>query len=163
MFGKPSLMTRIAVGKGIGLLVGLVGFFLLPSFVPEAGALARWGILLWYITFGAIIGMTGVITWNPVLKIRMPWWLFAPLMGAWLNFVLTFFAYDLMAAAMASAFGEGGVLRSPFWFVAEGAIIGFLIGFAATRLGGEGPEAAAADQRHAPEGPAPTGGQQRPG
>ncbi len=152
MFGKPSLMTRIAVGKAIGLLVGLVGFFLLPSFVPEVGALPRWGILFWYVTFGAIIGMAGVLTWHPMLKIRMPWWLIAPLMGAWLNFVLTFFAYDLMAAAMASAFGAGSALSSPFWFVAEGAIIGFLIGFAATRLGGEGPEAAAADQRRASEG-----------
>ncbi len=141
MFGKPSLMTRIAVGKGIGFLVGLMGFIFLPYFLPEAGWLIRWGILLWYTTFGAIIGVFGVITHHPILNLPMPWWFRAPLIGAWLNFVLTFFAYDTMQAMMSNIFGEGGVLASPFWFAAEGAIIGFIIGYFATRFGGEGKEA----------------------
>ena len=71
----------------------------------------------------------------------MPWWFRAPLIGAWLNFVLTFFAYDTMQAMMSNIFGEGGVLASPFWFAAEGAIIGLIIGYFATRFGGEGKEA----------------------
>jgi uncharacterized membrane-anchored protein YhcB (DUF1043 family) len=29
---------------------------------------------------------------------------------------------------------------SPFWFVAEGAVIGLVIGYVATRFGGEGKE-----------------------
>jgi hypothetical protein len=41
MFGNPSLITRIAIGKGIGLVFGLLGFVLLPVFVPEAGWLIR--------------------------------------------------------------------------------------------------------------------------
>ncbi len=45
MFEKPSLVARIAIGKGIGFLVGLIGFILLPFFLPEAGWLIRWGIL----------------------------------------------------------------------------------------------------------------------
>ena len=73
MFEKPSLVTRVAVGKGIGLVIGLAGFLMLPMFVPEVDWLPRWGLLFWYITFGAIIGMAGVFTWHPVLKIRMPW------------------------------------------------------------------------------------------
>ena len=52
-------------------------------------------------------------------------------------------AYDTLAAAMASIFGPEGILSSPFWFVAEGAIVGLVIGFAATRFGGEGPETVA--------------------
>ena len=60
-----------------------------------------------------------------------------------MNFVLTFFAYDTLAAAMVSLFGPEGILSSPFWFVAEGAIVGLVIGFAATRFGGEGPETVA--------------------
>jgi len=39
---------------------------------------------------------------------------------------------------MISIFGEEGMLSSPFWFVTEGAIIGFIIGYFATRIGGEG-------------------------
>ncbi len=37
MFGKRSLVIRIAIGKGIGFLVGLIGFIFLPFFLPEAG------------------------------------------------------------------------------------------------------------------------------
>ena len=138
MFGNPSLMTRIAVGKLIGFLFGLAGFLFLPYFLPEAGWLIRWGILFWYTTLGAIIGVFGVFTWHPILKLPFPWWFRAPVLGAWMNFVLTFFAYDTMQAMMVSIFGEGGMLSSPFWFTAEGAIIGLIIGYFATRFGGEG-------------------------
>ena len=142
MFGNPSLMTRIAIGKGIGLLVGVLGFVFLPIFLPEANLLLRWGILLWYATFGAIIGVFGVFDYHPVLKLPLPWWARSTFIGAWLNFVLVFFAHDDMQAMMISIFGEGGILQSPFWFVAEGAIIGFVIGYFATRFGGEGAETA---------------------
>ena len=141
MFGKPSLMTRVAIGKGIGFLIGLIGFVCLPYFLPEADWLIRWGILLWYTTLGAIIGVFGVFTRHPLFNLPMPWWIRAPLVGAWMNFVLTFFAYDTMRAMLLSVFGEGGALASPFWFVAEGAIIGLVIGYFATRFGGEGKEA----------------------
>jgi len=46
------------------------------------------------------------------------------------------FANDSMQAMLLSMFGEGGALSSPFWFAAEGAIIGYF----ATRFGGEGKE-----------------------
>ena len=103
-------------------LFGLAGFIYLTVYPVGDDSLLRWGILLWYTTLGAIIGVFGVYTWNPVLKLPMPWWFLAPLLGAWMNFVLTFFAYDTLAAAMASMFGPEGILSSPFWFVAEGAI-----------------------------------------
>ena len=107
--------------------------------------MTRWGILLWYITLGAIVGVMGVFTWHPVLKMPLPWWFRAPLIGGWMNFVLTFFAYDTMKAVMISTFGPDGILTSPFWFVAEGAIIGLIIGYFATRFGGEGKETVEAD------------------
>ncbi len=140
MFEKPSLVTRIAIGKGVGFAVGLAGFIFLPFFVPEAGWLIRWGILLWYTTLGAIIGMFGVFTWHPILKMPMPWWVRAPFLGAWMNFVLTFFAYDTMKDLMIAVFGADGILASPFWFALEGALFGLLVGYLATRYGGEGKE-----------------------
>ncbi len=142
MFANPSLVTRIAIGKGLGFLFGLAGFISLPYFLPDAGWMIRWGILLWYTTLGAIIGMAGVFTRHPVLKLPLPWWFRAPMLGAWMNFVLTFFAYDVMSAMMIEVFGAGGLLSSPFWFTAEGALIGLIIGYAATRFGGEGKETA---------------------
>ena len=105
MFGNPSLNTRIAVGKTLGALFGLAGFIYLTIYPVGDDSLLRWGILLWYTTLGAIIGVFGVYTWDPVLKLPMPWWFLAPLLGAWMNFVLTFFAYDTLAAAMAPVFG----------------------------------------------------------
>ena len=140
MFGNPSLITRIAIGKSIGFVLGLAGFIFLPQFLPDADLMLRWGILLWYTTFGAIIGVFGVVTNHPVLKLPMPWWFRATLMGAWLNFVLVFFAHEPMSAMMVSVFGEGGALSSPFWFAAEGALVGLIIGYFATRFGGEGEE-----------------------
>jgi len=140
MFGNPSLITRIAIGKGLGFLFGLIGFIFIPYFLPEVGWQLRWGILLWYTTVGAIIGVFGVFTYHPILKLPMPWWVRAPILGAWMNFVLTFFAYREMQAMMISLFGENGVLTSPFWFTAEGAVIGLIIGYLATYFGGEGKE-----------------------
>ena len=141
MFDRPSLTTRIIVGEIIGLVFGLAGFLLLPFFAPEAGWLIRWGILLWYTTVGAIIGVFGVYTRHPILNLPMPWWFRAPILGAWMNFVLTFLAYDTMQEMMNAMFGDQGVLTSPFWFTAEGAVVGLIIGYVATRLGGEGKEA----------------------
>jgi hypothetical protein len=138
MLEKPSLMMRIAVGKTIGFLFGLAGFILLPYFLPDAGWLLRWGILLWYPTVGAFIGVFGVVSYHPVLKLPMPWWFRSTLIGAWMNFVLVFFAYDAMAAMMTALFGELGALSSPFWFTVEGAVAGLVIGYFATRFGGEG-------------------------
>ena len=47
MFGNPSLVTRIAIGKAVGLAFGLIGFIFLPYFWPEASLLLRVGILFW--------------------------------------------------------------------------------------------------------------------
>ncbi len=142
MFEKQSLTTRIAIGKGLGLVVGLLGFFLIPFFLPDADWLIRTGFLLWYITFGAIIGLAGVLTRYPFFKFRYPWWLRDTAFGAWLNFVLAFFAYDKIEATMVYTFGADGIIQSPFWIAGEGAIVGFVIGYFATRYGGEGKEIA---------------------
>lgn len=137
---NPSLITRIAIGKTIGLLLGVGGFIYLLYFFPESGWLLRWGILLWYATFGAIIGVFGVFTYYPMLKFTLPWWFRGAFLGGWLNFVLTFFAYDAFAGLMVSMFGENGLITSPFWFVLEGVLVGLMIDFFATRFGGEGKE-----------------------
>ena len=140
MFRKNSLMTRIAIGKSLGLLFGATGFFLLAYFIPNLDLLFRWGILLWYTTLGAIIGVFGVFTYHPILKLPFPWWIRSFYIGAWMNLVLTFFAYDTLQEIMVFTFGENGILHSPFWMVLDGAIAGLIIGYFATKYGGEGKE-----------------------
>ena len=151
MFSNPSLVTRIAIGKAVGFVFGLIGFVALPYFAPDSGLMLRWGILLWYTTVGAVIGMFGVFNWHPILKLPLPWWIRAPWVGGWMNFVLTLFAYDSIRALMIDIFGRDGVFQSPFWFVLDGAIAGIVIGYLATRFGGEGREAVESDasKRHA--------------
>ena len=107
MFSNSSLLTRIAIGKGLGFLIGLIGFTLLPFMLPDSGWLLRWGLLLWYTTMGGMIGVMGVITWHPVLKLPMPWWFRAPLIGGWMNFVLAFFAYDELQRLIDQAWEVG--------------------------------------------------------
>jgi hypothetical protein len=139
---KPSLMTRIVVGKTVGFAFGLLAFLLLPSLMPDVGWLLRFGVLFWYTTLGAIIAVFGVFNWHPIFKIPMPWWLFAPIVGAWMNFLLALIAFDTLESVMLAVFGADGLLRSPFWISVEGAVIGFVIGYFATRFGGEGPATA---------------------
>jgi len=140
MFKKPSLITRIAISKIAGLGFGLLGFVLLPVIWPEASMLLRVGILFWYITLGAIIGIFGVLIEHPVIKLPLPWWARGPLLGAWMNLVLACFAYDDIQAVMIAMCGENSMLYSPFWIILEGAIIGLIIDYFATRFGGEGKE-----------------------
>ena len=143
MLKSPSLVTRIAVGKLVGLIFGVLGFAFCEFFLPETDWMLRWGILFWYTTLGAIIGVFGVFNWHPALRLPFPWWIRAPLIGAWMNFVLTFFAFDLMNAVLVELFSQGSFLTSPFWFSAEGAVVGLVIGYFATRFGGEGAETVA--------------------
>jgi len=79
---------------------------------------------------------------HPVLKFSLPWWFQSPVWGAWMNFLLVLFAYPIFADILEQMFGSNSLLSSPYWFVAEGALIGLLIGYAATRIAGEGPETA---------------------
>jgi hypothetical protein len=138
MFGNPSLFTRIAIGKTVGLIVGLIGFILIPIISPDLDPSLRWGVLLWYTSLGAFVGVFGVFTWHPIVKMPMPWWIRGVFVGAWMNFVLTFFAHEAMVTVMGDMFGPDAWLQSPFWFALEGAAFGLLVDYLATRYGGEG-------------------------
>ena len=142
MFGKPSLMTRVAVGKAVGFLFGLAGFLTVPYLLPDASEMLRWGILLWYVTIGAFIGFSGVLNRHPALDVPFPWWVRGPLIAVWMNLVLTLLMYPAIRAFTEALFGPDSWFTSPFWFVAEGVVVGLVIGYAATRIGGEGPETA---------------------
>ncbi len=137
-FEKPSLIIRIVIGKNIGFLFGILGFVFVWYFAKDTNWMLCWGVLLWYITFGAIISLFGVFTYHPLLKLPIPWWVRGAFVGAWLNFILVLFTFDAIRDVMVSFMGESNVLTSPFWLIAEGAFIGGVIDFFATRYGGEG-------------------------
>ena len=139
MFEKNSLTTRIAVGKLTGFSISFIGI-LLFNFVTgyELPTMFAFGIILWYITIGSIIGIFGVYRYHPVLKFPMPWWIRSSIIGIWMNFVLTLLAYEQLEEIIIIAFGYETFFYSPFWFAAEGGMIGLIIGYFATKFGGEG-------------------------
>lgn len=54
---------------------------------------------------GAFIRVFGMFTRHPVLRLPMTWWFRAPVIGAWMNLVLVFFAYDVRSRRPGSAPG----------------------------------------------------------
>jgi len=136
---KPSLTTRIGVGKLAGFFVGLSAFVFMPLFLPDVSQMTLWAFLLWYTTMGAVIGVYGVFDFHPVLEMPFPWWIRAPLLGAWFNFVLLLFIYDQLSAYLASLpLSLGAFFSLPLWFIIEGGFVGLLIGWLCTWTGGEG-------------------------
>ena len=68
----------------------------------------------------------------------MPWWVRAPLIGSWMNLMISLIAHMEVTAMMISTFGPDSVISSPYWLVLEGALIGLLMGYLCTKYGGEG-------------------------
>jgi hypothetical protein len=126
------------MAKMIGLVIGVIGFFVIPRVWPGTDMWFRVGFLLWYTTFGALIGVFGMINYHPLLKISMPFWFRGIVFGAWFNLVAAFLAHEQIAAFLDGL--EVVSLESPFWFVLEGAVVGLVIDGIATWFGGEGKE-----------------------
>jgi hypothetical protein len=136
------IIKRVGTAKMVGFLIGLIAFLVIPTIWPSESMWLRIGILLWYGTFGAFIGIIGLFNEHPVFKFRMPFWFRGLVFGAWLNLVLAFLMHDKLAVLIPQV---GGVLtgfRNPFWIVLEGAVLGLLIDGIATRVAGEGMPAA---------------------
>ena len=132
------ILKRIGSAKIIGLAIGLIAFFMMPSFWPEVGMKLRVGVLLWYTTVGAVIGMFGLIDRHPMFNCRMTYWFRGPVVGIWFNLVLAFLMYDKLSLLMQQLGGSFGGISSPFWIVPEGAVLGLIIDTIATKIAGEG-------------------------
>lgn len=137
MFTRPSLLTRIAVGMAVGFMIGLMAFITIPLVLADVDILLRWGVLLWYSTLGVLIAILGASDGQqaPLL----PWWVQAPLIGAWMNFVLMLVIHHHLSAFGAELFGPTSALNTPLWFVGEGLLVGLIIGFVGTRIGSDEP------------------------
>jgi len=138
MKARPSLMIRAGIAKALGLVVGLVAFLLMPVIWPDASLWLRFGVWMWYATFGALIGILGVLEYHPIFKMRMPFWFRGAVVGGWLNLVVAFLMHDRLTQLMKTELFGVAIELSPFSLVLEGMIIGLAIDFVATRYGGEG-------------------------
>jgi len=144
---KTSFLRRMGMAKSLGLAVGVFAFFMMPElFGAEIPTHLQWGVLLWYITFGAFIGLGGVMTEHPLWKSCFiftsdKWrpFLRGGFFGAWLNFVLSVLMYetltDLMLYMEYNPFGDTNIMAL---LALEGLIFGSLIDVLSTKFGGEG-------------------------
>ncbi|MTI16044.1 hypothetical protein E1162_02190 [Rhodobacteraceae bacterium RKSG542] len=131
MFYSEPYVRAVAIAKLIGLGFGLIGFFLTPYLWPDADWMLRLGILLWYITVGAVAGL-GVIFYRVArTPFNVSWWFMGPWVGGWMNFIIVLFNYDLFRALTTAAFGVTGIAANPFWFVLEGAVVGLVCAYGA--------------------------------
>ena len=66
MTSKLFIINRIAIGKSIGFLLSLIGIiiYLIGVKIPLSIEVV---FILWYVTFGAIIGIFGIFIWHPIL------------------------------------------------------------------------------------------------
>ena len=140
MFDMQSITGRIAVGKLVGLVTGVVVMVMLPSFGYPFNSMLGWGTMLMFILMGAMIGMMGMYTEHPVFGFKMKWWLRGPLVG--MSFMLMFIllAHDEIAIILQSSLLSWMNLESPFWALIDGLFIGGIIGYLSTRISGEGPD-----------------------
>ena len=135
------------VAKTLGLLLGIVGYIIAPFYLGEhLSPYLQWGLLLWGLTFGSIIGLMGLVTecpfwkhcpiyrwstWRPILR--------GGLTGAWLEFVLAVLLYDSLVE-IALYLNWGSFIETNFLLLAalEGFVLGAIIDFFATKIGGDG-------------------------
>lgn len=137
MFRANPLIARLAIAKSLGFLYGLIWLLVLPADLPEVGPYLPWGALLWFTTMGGIIGMVGLFDRHPLWPAwRLTWWLRGPAMGGAMGLALVLVNYQAMAAIGGAMMA--GPFQSPWWLIAETALIGAAIDFLSTRAGGEG-------------------------
>jgi hypothetical protein len=137
MFRANPLVARLGIAKGLGFLYGLIWFFALPAALPDASPYLCWGVLLWFTTMGGIVGMVGIFDRHPLWPSwRLPWWLRGSAMGAAMGLALVLVNYPAMAEIGRNVMT--GAFQSPWWLIAETALVGAAIDFLATRAAGEG-------------------------
>ncbi len=130
----PPIIAGITLAKAVAFLAGIIVFLLLPRFVPDIDPLARWALLFWYPTIAGVAAASNVADFIDIKFMRWQWWQRSVLIGAWLNLIVTLFAFDTMQDYSMLAHLSFGLLSSQFWFVGDGAIIGLIAGFTSTRI-----------------------------
>lgn len=138
MSSDAYLLKRTGVAKMIGVIIGLIAFFMIPRVLPTASMWLRVGVLMWYPTFGVCIGLFGLMDHHPWLKFRMPFWFRGLFFGASLNLVLVFLMHDMLLEMLTHRTGFLENIDNPFVLVAAGAVFGLLIDGITTRYAGEG-------------------------
>lgn len=138
MFKVQSISGRIAIGKLIGLLVGVIVMLALPAFDMEILSMFGLGTLLMFVLMGVMTGFMGIIDRHPMFDFSMPWYFRGPMVGVSFMLMYVLFTYSSLDLIMQSSLVSWMGPESPFWALLDGLFIGGLMGGIETKFAGEG-------------------------
>ena len=127
------MVAATAAAKLVALLIGLAAYLILRSADIEHGDSGLWVIMLWYLTHGGIIGVMNIYETEKMLPVRLPWWIRAPFVSAWMNLVVALLAADSINRFIVTA-KFLYVSYSHLWFVADGFVVGIVTGYISYRI-----------------------------
>ena len=129
---------RVALSKLLGLGFGVIFAWWFAQMTTAPVTLV-WGMALLLLTLGALIGILGFYTRIPVFGFALPVWLRGAFCGLWMGVVMVLLAYGPMSTALDQLAWLPAVFNSPWWALADLAIIGALIDLIATKATGPVP------------------------
>lgn len=129
------LMKRIALGKTIGFAIGAIMWGYLSYLTDIDTAFIFW-ILLWCSITGVLIGAMWIMHKHPLFGFKMWWLLRGSLIGAMMFGTLSLVSYDMISQVMEVFYI--GYFKSPYWIMIDGAILGAVIDYFATKYYGQG-------------------------
>ncbi|WP_341212732.1 hypothetical protein [uncultured Limimaricola sp.] len=129
------LMQRVALAKSLGLLFGLLAPALLTTTSPSETMLV-WGVVLWAVMLGALVGLIGVFDRVPLFDIRLPLGIRGGWVGLWMGVMLLLVAQDGLEVLWARSDWLPQPGPGVWWIVIEATLIGALIDLAVTAVTG---------------------------
>ena len=127
------LMKRVALAKSLGLVFGLAAPLLLTP-VSAAETMLVWGIVLWSVILGALVGLAGQFDRVPVFNIHLPAGFRGGWIGFWMGLVLLLVAQEPLGVVWARSEWLPQPGPGAWWLIAEATLIGALIDLAVTAV-----------------------------
>ena len=127
------LMQRVALSKSLGLLFGLLAPMMLTANTGSEIMLV-WGVVLWAVLLGALVGLIGVLDRVPLLGTRLPAGVRGGWGGGWMGVILLLVAHDGLTVLWARSEWLPQPGPGVWWIVIEAALSGALIDLAVTAV-----------------------------
>ena len=140
MFKLRSVTGRIAIGKMIGLVVGIVVLLLSPQFGFPIWSTFGLGTLIMFVMMGVMIGFMGQFDRHPVLDFKMNWCMRGAMVGGMFMLMYVLLSYANIETVMQSGLVSWMGLESPFWALLDGIVMGIIMAYFETKYAGEGPD-----------------------
>lgn len=140
MFKLQSVTGRIAVGKLVGLVMGIVAMIALPSFGFPMFSMFGLGTLIMFMLMGVLVAFMGQYDRHPLFDFKMHWWMRGAVVGFVVMLMYILLSYASLETVMMSNIISWMGLTSPFWALLDGMVIGMIMAFAETKIAGAGPD-----------------------